>query len=60
MIELRWLTDRRGYGYATPILQYRQKIDTTIRAGLWHDPVEEMKTANWQWSEWIDVPEVKE
>ena len=38
-------------------LQYRQKIDTTVRAGMW-DAAGIAQTANMQWSEWRDVPEV--
>jgi hypothetical protein len=41
-------------------LQYRQKVDTTIRAGsagTW-DTDSLARTANMQWSEWRDVPEV--
>jgi hypothetical protein len=41
-------------------LQYRQKIDVTVRAaaaGMW-DNESIMQTANMQWSEWQDVPEV--
>lgn len=38
-------------------LQYRQKIDTTVRAGMW-DAEGIAQTANMQWSEWKDVPEV--
>ncbi len=40
-------------------LQYRQKVDTTIRAGMWDDKGI-AQTANYQWSEWRDVPVVKE
>ena len=43
-------------------LQYRQMIDTTIRAGgagTW-DNASIARTANMQWSEWRDVPEVVE
>ena len=39
-------------------LQYRQKIDVTVRAaaaGMW-DAKSIAETANMQWSEWIDVP----
>jgi hypothetical protein len=40
-------------------LQYRQKIDVTVRAGIW--PADDIvRTANYQWSEWKDVPEVVE
>jgi hypothetical protein len=41
-------------------LQYRQKVDVTVRAaaaGMW-DNESLMKTANMQWSEWKDVPTV--
>lgn len=41
-------------------LQYRQKIDVTVRAaaaGMW-DAKSVAETANMQWSEWRDVPEV--
>lgn len=43
-------------------LQYRQKIDTTIRAGgagTW-DADSLARTANYQWSEWRDVPVQKQ
>jgi hypothetical protein len=39
-------------------LQYRQKVDVTVRAaaaGMW-DNESLAKTANYQWSEWQDVP----
>ena len=38
-------------------LQYRQMIDTTIRAGMW-DNTSIAQTAKMAWSEWRDVPEV--
>ena len=43
-------------------LQYRQMIDTTIRAGgagTW-DTASIARTANMQWSDWRDVPLVNE
>ena len=40
-------------------LQYRQKIDTTVRAGMWDD-AGIARTANYQWSEWQDVPVQKQ
>jgi len=43
----------------TKKLQYRQKIDVTVRAGMW-DNNGIAQTANYQWSEWKDVPEVVE
>lgn len=55
MIELRWLVVE-----GVRKLQYRQKIDTTVRAGgpgTWNaDNI--AQTSNWQWSDWRDVPEV--
>lgn len=56
MIELRWYsTDNKSR-----TLQYRQRVDTTIRAGgpgTWNTE-SIMRTANYQWSDWADVPEV--
>lgn len=43
-------------------LQYRQKVDVTVRAaaaGMW-DNESLAKTANYQWSEWQDVPVYKQ
>jgi hypothetical protein len=43
-------------------LQYRQKVDITIRAaaaGMW-DNESTARTANYQWSAWQDVPVYKE
>lgn len=55
MIQLRWYsTDNKPQ-----TLQYRQKIDTTVRAGMWSNE-DIIKTANYEWSDWIDVPEVKD
>jgi hypothetical protein len=54
MMEIRWLVKN-----GERVLQYRQQVDTTIRAGMWpNDQIQ--KTANYQWSSWIDVPEVAE
>lgn len=55
MIELRWLVPVEGERK----LQYRQQIDVTFRAGQW-DTASIAQTANWQWSEWRDVPLVSE
>ncbi len=55
MIELRWLVPVEG----EQKLQYRQQIDVTVRAGQW-DAASVAQTANWQWSEWRDVPLVAE
>lgn len=51
MIELRWLVNNDN----SRRLQYRQKVDTTVYAGLGPFP-ESWK--NMQWSQWADVPEV--
>lgn len=56
MIEMRWYVPVTG----DKVLQYRQKVDVTVRAGgagTW-DSASIVRTANWQWSEWRDVPEV--
>lgn len=53
MIELRWYDTGEH-----KVLQYRQKIDSPIRAGMW-DPIEAANTAQFVWSEWIDVPTVE-
>lgn len=37
-------------------LQYRQKVDVAVRAGMGWDANSLAQTANIQWSEWIDVP----
>lgn len=64
MIEMRWLTtwdeDKEQKRISSKRkLQYRQKIDTTIRAGMWSN-MKIVETANYQWSEWHDVPEIGE
>ena len=54
MIEMRWLVPAVG----EKILQYRQQVDVTVRAGgagTW-DSASLARTANMQWSEWRDVP----
>ena len=52
MVQMRWYKTN-----SSKTLQYRVKYNTTIYAGM---PTEEqkLKTANYQWSEWMDVPEV--
>ena len=59
MVEMRWLDKPNYSGIEVPkVLQYRQMIDTTIRAGgagTW-DSASLERTANYQWSEWKDVP----
>jgi hypothetical protein len=54
MIEMRWLVPVEG----AKVLQYRQKIDVTIRAGMWVS-TNNLNT-NMQWSEWHEVPVVAE
>lgn len=53
MIQLRWLVATGP----EPKLQYRQQYNTTIYAGM---PTEKQKleTANYEWSDWMDVPVV--
>ncbi len=50
MIEMRWYVPVVG----EKILQYRQKVDVTIRAGMWVST--NNLDANMQWSEWKTVP----
>ncbi len=54
MIEMRWYVPVTG----DKVLQYRQMIDTTVRAGgagTWNnDSI--AQTANMQWSAWKTVP----
>jgi hypothetical protein len=52
MVQLRWYKTN-----SSKTLQYRVKYNATIYAGM---PTEEqkLKTANYQWSEWMNVPEV--
>jgi hypothetical protein len=49
MIELRWLVPVNG----PTVLQYRQKVDTAVYAGLGSFPD---SAKNMQWSEWREVP----
>lgn len=49
MIEMRWLVPVEG----EKRLQYRQKVDVTVYAGLGPFPD---SARNMQWSEWRDVP----
>jgi len=53
MIELRWMVPVEG----EKVLQYRQKVDTTVYAGTGPFPD---SARNMQWSEWKNVPEVVE
>ena len=71
MIEMRWLTrdskldiseDHIPCYAKERVLQYRQKIDITVRAGgagTW-DNESLARTATMQWSDWRDVPEVQD
>lgn len=58
MIEMRWLV-RQGWDGPERVLQYRQYVDATVYA---QDPGGFVFPAqrNMQWSNWKDVPEVKE
>ncbi len=49
MIEMRWLVPVVG----EKVLQYRQKVDMTIYAGMGPFPD---SAKNMQWSEWRTVP----
>jgi len=54
MIEMRWYLPVSG----DKVLQYRQKIDVTVRAataGMW-DSKSIAETANMQWGPWKEVP----
>jgi hypothetical protein len=58
MVELRWLV-RAGWDGPEKFLQMRQQYDKTIRAGMFsHEDIQ--RTASMAWSEWKDVPVVKE
>ena len=63
MLEMRWYTRQHATSTGQQeVLQYRQQIDVTVRAGgagTWDSEVM-ARTANWQWSEWQDVPRVVE
>lgn len=49
MIEMRWYVPVVG----EKVLQYRQKVDVTVYAGLGPFPD---SAKNMQWSEWKTVP----
>ena len=53
MIQMRWFSTNN----TQPRLQYRVKQNVTVYAGM---PTEQQKleTAKYEWSEWIDVPNV--
>lgn len=55
MIEMRWYTSADGQR----VLQYRQMVDVTVRSGIW-SAEEQLRTSNFQWSEWRTVPDVAE
>jgi hypothetical protein len=54
MTEIRWIV-RPGWDGPEKILQVRYKRDVTVWAGM---PSQEQirAMANYQWSEWMDVP----
>lgn len=49
MVEMRWYVPVTG----EKVLQYRQKVDVTVYAGLGPFPD---SAKNMQWSPWKDVP----
>ncbi len=51
-VQMRWLKN-----HGRTVLQYRVKYDTTVRAGMW-DNENIVKTAKYEWSDWLDVPTV--
>ena len=55
MFELRWRI-RPGWDGPEKVLQFRVKRDVNVWAGM---PTQEQVRvmANYQWSEWQDVPE---
>ena len=53
-MEMRWLV--RG---TERVLQYRKYVNLAVYAGM-PDVDFVNRTANMQWSTWIDVPEYKE
>ena len=56
MIEMRWLI-RNGWDGPESVLQYRQLYDATVYAGM--GPFD-AGMISMQWSEWKNVPEVKD
>lgn len=56
MIEMRWLV-RNTWDGTEEVLQMRQQVDKTIRAGMF-SAEDIARTASWSWSEWKDVPTV--
>lgn len=59
MIEMRWLTEnimQGGTFYIARTLQYRQKYDPTVYAGM-YPPLTAFPDKQ-VWSEWRNVPEV--
>lgn len=56
--ELRWFV-RAGWDGPEKVLQVRYKRDVTVWSGM---PTQEQirAMANYQWSEWMDVPEFKD
>ena len=52
MIEMRWYVPVTG----DKVLQYRQRVDVAVRAGMGWDANSLAQTANYQWSDWKTVP----
>ena len=55
MVQMRWYST----GNKGETLQYRQLYDSTVYAGT-PTPEQKLMNANYKWSEWMDVPKVKE
>ena len=53
MIQLRWYSSNNKQR----VLQYRQQYNATVYAG-WPTEMQKLETANYEWSDWTDVPEV--
>jgi len=52
MVQMRWYKT-----HSSEKLQYRVKHNATVYAGT-PTVKEKLMTANYQWSEWMDVPKV--
>lgn len=55
MVQLRWYSSHNK----PQRLQYRQLYNTTVYAGM-PTEMQKLETAKFEWSDWMDVPEVKE
>ena len=63
MIQMRWfkwyMIDDNNLSHERKKLQYRQKIDPTVRSGLWKEDAT-LWAEKMVWSEWMDVTTVWE